>query len=108
MAEHEPYTSFDPATSIGSVAVLGPEGAIPDPVAAVVAHDISAIWAEDQHGTVMAFQEFGPTDRPVPPLALGAATPAAIEIHPFAYSDANGLFEGSDVWRKTHRETTPR
>jgi len=41
MAEHEPYPSFDPATGTGSIAVLGPEGAFPDPVAAVVAADNS-------------------------------------------------------------------
>lgn len=100
MAEHEPYTFFDPATATGTVTVLGPNGAIPAlPDDDAAGHGVSALWAEDQHGTVVAMQEYDPADPAHPELDLDLAdnVPAVTEIRPFSYSPTRGLVEGSDV-----------
>ena len=101
MDEYDPYTIFDPDTATGTVTVLGLDGAVPAlPDDDAAGHGISALWATDQHDTVVAMQEYDPADahRPVLELDLAGQVPPATEIRPFAFSPTRGLVKGSDVF----------
>jgi hypothetical protein len=92
-ALYDPYAEFLTPSARGWCAVLGDFGS-----RTTLATGIEAIWARDQHGSVVFFDDSATaTTKSNATFDVQSAVPPVASFVPYAYSSGNGLRKGFDA-----------
>ena len=95
MAKHDPYITYDRATKTGSIVVLGARGSTVNlHPQSFPAHYVEAIWARDQHGSIVFFESLTTASAPRAAFDLSATAPAVTSLVPYEYCNLHGLWRG--------------
>ena len=95
MAKHDPYIAYDRATKTGSIVVLGVDGSTVNlHPQSFPNHYVEAIWARDQHGSIVFFESLTTATAPLAVFDLSATVPPVTSLVPFEYCNLHGLWRG--------------
>ena len=95
MAKHDPYIAYDRATKTGSIVVLGVNGSTVNlHPQSFPNHYVEAIWARDQHGSIVFFESLTTATAPRAAFDLSATVPPVTSLVPFEYCNLHGLWRG--------------
>ena len=94
-AKHDPFITYNRELETGTIVVLGTNGSTENlHPQDFPTHYVEAIWARDQHGTIVVFQSLTTATTPSALFDLSNVVPAVTSLVPFEYCNLHGLWVG--------------